>query len=210
MYTCGYVPDIFDILIKYDLLNYFITYVKGGRFPNKVAWKSIVKNATLYHQLTKDVQCLSAKNDVSRYLNVHTKGYYLLYKVLKMLGVSQQDVRYRSQIRAVAKLIAIPVHSEYKPCQICGIEFKDVVEHVFMRCTYYIDERNDLWDKILDRFGVEFAVDLFQYPEEECLNIFLGKRYIKRKENIRDFYKIIAQYGNIVAQGITINIPWFK
>ena len=40
MYTCGYVPDIFDILIKYDLLNYFITYVKGGRFPNKLLGKA--------------------------------------------------------------------------------------------------------------------------------------------------------------------------
>ena len=56
---------------------------------------------------------------------------------------------------------------------------RELVEHVFMRCLYYFDERNDLGDKILDRFGIEIAVDLFQYPEEECFNIFLGKRYIK-------------------------------
>ena len=210
MYKYGYVPDIFYILIKYDLLDYFMTYVNGGRFPNKLAWKAIVKDATLQHQLTNDVKYLSTKKDVPRYLDVHKKGFYLLYKVLKMLGLTQQDVLYRSQIRAMAKFIAIPVQVEYKPCQLCGIEFNDVVEHVFMRCMYYIDDRNDLWDKILDRFGLEIAVDLFQYPEEECLNIFLGKSYIKRKENIKDFYKLIAQYGSIFAEGIKVNIPWFK
>ena len=207
LYQNGYIPDIYATLVKYDLLDYFMRYITGGQFPGKIIWKALVKEAVLKYELENNELRLREMNDVPRYLRIHKRGFYLVYKVLKMIPDQTQC---RSDIRALSKLISIPLLSEYETCELCGIEFNDIVEHAFMRCMWFNEIRSEMWDKILDRFGVEMAVYLFQCPEEQCLDIFLGRTYIKGKDKLRDFYTIIAYYSRIFIQCIYVNLPWYK
>jgi hypothetical protein len=130
-----------------------------------------------------------------------------MYKVLKLIPDQTQS---RSDNRALWKLISLPLLTEYETCELCGIEFNDIVEHAFMRCMWFNEIRSEMWDKILDQFGVEMAVYLFQCPEEQCLDIFLGRTYIKGKDKLRDFYTIIAYYCRILTHCIHVNLIWFK
>jgi exonuclease III len=207
LYQNGYVPDIYATLAKYHLLDYFMRYITGGKFPDKIIWKALVKEAVLKYELENNELCLKEINDVPRYLRIHKKGFYLMYKVLKLIPDQTQS---RSDIRALSKLITLPLLSEYKTCELCGIEFNDIVEHAFMRCMWFNEIRSEMWDKILDQFGVEMAVYLFQCPEEQCLDIFLGRTYIKGKDKLRDFYTIIAYYCRILTHCIHVNLIWFK
>ena len=48
-----------------------------------------------------------------------------------------------------------------------------------------INSRNDLWDDILNVFGVEISAQLFQKEDEEVVRIMLGMRWdrLSTKQN---------------------------
>ena len=46
-----------------------------------------------------------------------------------------------------------------------------------MRCENLVDERNELWDRSLDTFGVSAEVDLFNRDDDDILEILLGKTW---------------------------------
>ena len=41
----GFIPDIVEILSKYDLTQYLLDNIADGHFPCKAIWKSLVQNA---------------------------------------------------------------------------------------------------------------------------------------------------------------------
>ena len=41
----GFIPDILNILCKYNLYEFLITYISDGNFPDKLQWKRLVVNA---------------------------------------------------------------------------------------------------------------------------------------------------------------------
>ena len=41
--TQGYIPDMYRLICKYNLLDYFKSYLETSLFPPKYAWKKILK-----------------------------------------------------------------------------------------------------------------------------------------------------------------------
>ena len=82
-------------------------------------------------------------------------------------------------------MISIPHQCGVVICIVCTKPFTDYVEHIFSRCAGVINSRNDLWDDILNVFGVEISAQLFQKEDKEVIRIMLGKRWdrLSTKQN---------------------------
>ncbi len=49
----GFIPDVCEILVKYNLMDYLQTYMNTGVFPLKCAWKRVTGlNIATYHKRT--------------------------------------------------------------------------------------------------------------------------------------------------------------
>ena len=65
----GFIPDIVDIIVKYDLWEYFANYIRDGYFPSKAMWRNIVnKGIKLYEERGyKDCVALKTRCVEKRY-----------------------------------------------------------------------------------------------------------------------------------------------
>ena len=57
----GFVPDIYNILSKFNLSKYLETYIQSNKFPTKYCWKQIVKKSITY---TEQMVTLNVLNDI--------------------------------------------------------------------------------------------------------------------------------------------------
>lgn len=67
----GFIPDIVNILTKYELLDYLIDYISDGLFPNKPTWKIIVNCAIDKEQTQGWRQRIESDSDFSRFRQLH-------------------------------------------------------------------------------------------------------------------------------------------
>ena len=67
----GYIPDIFEILKKYDLLQFIVNYINSGIFPNKLVWKRLVKNSIYTYESSAWLQRMSCQNVFDRFVSIH-------------------------------------------------------------------------------------------------------------------------------------------
>ena len=47
----GFVPDIVEILVNYDLLEVLMTYILTNDFPTKTLWKKTVNKHAQVHKM---------------------------------------------------------------------------------------------------------------------------------------------------------------
>ncbi len=74
----GYIANISNILRKYNLQSYLMTYAQGGEFPLKKFWKTIVREQVMNYERTKYVEVLIQRNDVDRFQRI--MGQHLFKK----------------------------------------------------------------------------------------------------------------------------------
>ncbi len=66
-------------------------------------------------------------------------------------------------------------------CLSCGNNYADIVKHNIADCTICMNVRNELWDTIFDVLDIYSSVDLFNKTDDDIIDIFLGKKWIKLK-----------------------------
>ncbi len=58
----GFIPDIVDIIVKYDLWEYFAHNIRDGYFPSKAMWRNIVNKSINLHEERCYKDCLLDTN----------------------------------------------------------------------------------------------------------------------------------------------------
>jgi len=161
--------DLIRVLIKYNLLNYLVTYAKGGTFPDKIIWKHIVIDeiSKVEERLWKYGLC---SKGVSRYQRVQP-----LLQVNKMYNLIRSNLNQRENIMYIVRILSIIEEGEPLLCPGCGKIFTDAADHVINRCSSLIKQRNDMWNNILDNIDVTSESLFISKDEEETLDILLGK-----------------------------------
>jgi hypothetical protein len=71
------------------------------------------------------------------------------------------------------------------------------VEHILIRCEQLLEERNDLWENIVNVLGVKAEVELFCKEDEDIMRIMLGKEWQYLNKDQYD------QFTCIVARAVT-------
>ena len=66
----GFLPDIFKILEKYNLVEYLHNYLTNYTFPTAPVWKRTVKNLLYQHQSKSYRQAISTDSDFVRFKHI--------------------------------------------------------------------------------------------------------------------------------------------
>ena len=181
------------------------TYLAGGRFPGKKEWNAIVSEQ-INDRSGHDWQNGLTNKGAYRYMAIQKRLQpNILYQIIK------SNKSQRHYIMKLITMISIPHQCGVVICNLCTKPFTDYVEHIFSRCAGVINSRNDLWDDILNVFGVEISAQLFQKEDEEVIRIMLGKRWdrLSTKQN-ELFLSHVAQWihnilNNNVIHEVYIN-----
>ena len=202
----GSITDaICSLINQYHLNDHLNTYLAGGRFPGKKEWNAIVSEQ-INDRSGHDWQNGLTNKGAYRYMAIQKRLQpNILYQIIK------SNKSQRHYIMKLITMISIPHQCGVVICNLCTKPFTDYVEHIFSRCAGVINSRNDLWDDILNVFGVEISAQLFQKEDEEVIRIMLGKRWdrLSTKQN-ELFLSHVAQWihnilNNNVIHEVYIN-----
>ena len=165
--------DLMSVSKRYNLSQYILAYASGSTFPQKQAWKAIVND----HVNAQDQQIWSDclfKKQAYRFIDVQPQ-----LQPNPLYGVIKRNKNNRKNIMILIQLLSVPDNCNVFICNLCNKSTSDYVDHIMTSCECLIDNRDKLWDNILDALGVEAEVNLFQRDDEQVTRIMLGKVWIQ-------------------------------
>ena len=142
----GYFPDIYKIMRKYGLSEYFESYIRFNVFPSKNIWKRLVKSRIHDNEVNSWHNRLSAP-DFNRFRQLHTD-----YSP-RTLWIESKESRHLLPIsRSCLQMIAGMAETTFSHpcCQFCNREIHiNIIDHYVHSCSYLDAERVSLWYNIL-------------------------------------------------------------
>ena len=125
--TQGFIKDILEILTKYNLVEYLLSYVETAHFPTELTWKSIVRKAISTQQIHNWSAGIDAKPELEYYGLIHQD-----LKPLELWSVVFRNPVFLKAIVNTVNVISgnvlstimskITVRENDVLCRICGIE----------------------------------------------------------------------------------------
>ena len=189
----GFVPDIMNILdnfsvIKADFQNFLSTHVikDKKKWRNTVSWQLKQREEKDWHD------CLEQKPEFSRFANVHTKLQPAIHWV-----IAGRFPQYTWAYGILLYLAAQPVFEKDEDgniiivqCNKCNIHTSDIVKHMIIECVSLRNERNQLFENIIDVLDIDTSTELLNCEVKDvCLT---SKRSIERNVTVIEF--IVCYY----------------
>ena len=66
----GFIPDIVYLLYRYELLDHLNNWLTNGTFPDRNAWKRIVRNSVSVHYLDARSARIASDSDFSKFRSI--------------------------------------------------------------------------------------------------------------------------------------------
>ena len=133
----GFIPNAVRLLIKYNLFNYLLVYVRNSTFPNRYRWKKIV-NITL-KQFHTNAWKLRAQHDVdfTRFLAVHGS---IQQSNLYLLANNRHEIIH---VISSVKVLTARSFKQYT-CKICNDHVSQLPRHNCLLSWHELSERKCL------------------------------------------------------------------
>ncbi|OOZ37539.1 RNA-directed DNA polymerase, partial [Solemya elarraichensis gill symbiont] len=159
----GFIPDICDILSRYNLTQYLTSFMETNGFPTKNVWKRIVKNRIRHTENTLLRTRINHDSDFARFRDVHNE-----YKPLVHWQISKTANDKRKTFLLCKALSQIP-QNIHQICEKCDRPFRDTLRHLVTSCpsTHYF--RSTFFDFVLNIFGIDTFVMLDELNGEQLL-----------------------------------------
>ena len=212
----GFVPDILRILELCDLKDSLMTYMHGGRFPTKHAWKLMTKNAVVNWDYGRACHNLRNKTDCDRYIrSMSTDNHaqmHPFYNIMRRTSV----IRDNKAIWFMIKIISLPSRTyDVTSCKLCGKDFVDIVCHIITQCPPLYQERNILWDYTMDTLDVRLSVKLScmedeRFLEKLILSTWNGFSRLTDKQTDTWYHGLAKVVHEQFINGFQANYPWLK
>lgn len=170
--SSGFVPDVIQILEKYQLFEHIKVFINARSFPSKSQWKFIIHSAIKLHEERKLSVSLTNPR-LKRFAYV----YGVSLNVHPMWLMEHNAKGYRQHFRNFIKLngVLCDVNTQ-QDCLYCNKIFEDHLDHYFHSCDKYQDSREYFWSLVMNTCSVEFSVYLYNLPDPEMTCIILGRR----------------------------------
>ena len=188
------MPDIVNVLARYNLSSYLEKYITDYIFPATAIWKRTVKYALFQHQIKPFQHNMEADTDFIRFKKIH---YFIKPSILWKAASTPAEVKLMHFTITCSVLIPREVT---EVCRNCGIVFTDPLSHITTSCIATLNVRTTFWDYIVDTLSPSCSVFLSGLDNEEFLHILLGKQLPTIVEEFHDrkayfsFVKICANY----------------
>lgn len=169
----GFIPDIYKILHKYDLIDILSSYCKTGVFPSKCRWKTVVNN----NIKTKQMNLLQER--------VMTDGSLCDYCIIQSLSevkpcdfwkISQFNRTLLKTAQASIKLTVLLFSKPYVcTCRKCNSYTDNIVMHLSFECEKTVHIRDMLWTSLLHFLGNNaYAKFITMQPRLQLIHILSG------------------------------------
>lgn len=165
----GFIPDIIDILRKYSLHTYLLTWVTTGTFPHKYSWKTIVRSTINdFHIQQRQIRMLMDP-DFHRFNSVfqHNKPCNIWSFV-----DNASDIR---NFKFTCKLIVSTKTLCLSTCHLCNSPYEDIFCHITLSCGALSDCHNEWWNTIVNSFHIDLGVELCGLCETHLFLVVLGR-----------------------------------
>lgn len=195
--TKGFVPEIVDILWKYELIEYLYIYIKGGQFMDKIPWKYTVKSCVDQYVRGQQENSLRDKGDTVYAIQVLNSPHMNLYNIAKLYP------KHRFQIQSIVRLCTYPILIEGVCCCLCTETVHDRVKHLICDCPVLTQPRQTMWDNVTDVMGTRLSSELYNMDETDLICILLGK-YWASVEVEQENEKLYEQFIIAISQFLKV------
>jgi len=146
----GFMPDIYRLLGKYNLLDVVESFINTSFFPSRYQWKRLVRG------------CVNSKGSNSRHIYMLGKGCFSAYlqNCCNILSPSpiwflaQQYPHMLPECQSTAILLSKLFCNDFaKTCEKCGDSVSNLTLHIVHYCSKNETIRQRLWGKLLEFCG---------------------------------------------------------
>ena len=192
----GFIPDVVNILRKYDLFDYIDNLVANSAFLSQIKWKQIVKNRVHQHEEEHLQQRLSDSSDFDFFKRIHCKiephRAWTILRTNPYLKVQAQFV-----VSLCSLMVPEPLESELL-CEKCGIIYSNPIVHIMTQCSSVLEIRDLLWMELINIGAIEFSVTLHQMDDTQLTLTLLSCNsdtcFELSKEDSNNFTVICLKY----------------
>jgi len=124
----GCVPEILNILSKYNLSDFLTCYTRNADFPEKPHWKRIVVDAVNQKHDYDWQTCINLDNDFNRFREIHFS-----VSIANVWKFPTNCSKLRTG-KFIAKLISSVPHNNEQSCEIEKRVCKDICIHASLSC----------------------------------------------------------------------------
>ena len=140
----GFIPDIWEILRRFELLEFVTTYVANSKFPSKSQWKSLVYQKVSQFYEDEWSQRLQNDSDFNRFKVLHPRlEMSIIWKL--PLNKSIASVAFLVS-RLWSKVTQQPPNIER--CNLCKTATSDIHKHIVSSCPNFLRQRLELTNNI--------------------------------------------------------------
>ena len=172
----GYIPDIFKILKKYDMVHFIVNYIESSIFPSKLVWKKLVKRNIYKYESSQWLQRMRCQNVFDRFMSVHTVIKPAILWKCALNGLSLKNSRVVSKIRTDIS----PTVS--RVCKFCESIYTDCYSHITTICPLTQSIRNIFFEHVHLKHGQHMFDKLLNGECEDVLRYLIG-RYSNELDN---------------------------
>jgi hypothetical protein len=125
----GFIRDIWQMLLKYNLMNYLQSFVNETKFPRKFSWKNIIRQSIHNYQLESWLNRTETDRDFLMFRDLH---HSITPARIYKFDFSFDDIKF---IKFVAKLWTVIPLEILKTCTLCNEVYNDPIQHATLWCN---------------------------------------------------------------------------
>lgn len=193
----GFVPDLFNILNKYHLLQYLYSFMNYVELPPKSSWRRIIQKAIHDYEKNRIHSVMSNNPDFIRFKSIHSA--YKPYHIWKIPS-HPAELKLIQFIVRCTTLVPLTLNHV---CPHCNRNFRDTLCHIVTSCESTLDIRNAFMEYIVDNYTPQFSVSITSLDNEELLQFLLGRHTdLSEALDEADYRKLFIVSASYVASSV--------
>lgn len=200
----GFIPDVVEVLKKYDLCFILQDYLENGSVPTAKEWKKVIITKISNSQTAVWKDGIQEKKELDHYGSIHTS-----LQPLELWNTAKSNPYFINTITNSVNIICGNVPDafvkatidtgDYFICKLCKRHFCDISMHFIIQCSYSAAKREEILDEVMDFLDVRHCVELFNLNDLDFYRVFIGGNISFFKNNDRSYFD---KFVIIVSVGI--------
>ena len=175
----GFIPDIYRLLIQYDLVHWIDEFLLHQQFPSKLHWKKIVIEKIEEAEANAWRLGISSKPELEIYGYAHQNLQPLsLWKTAKRNSYAIKPIANLVNILCgnvpSALIMAVTEHTNNYSCDFCGRITSNIAKHFIMDCQLVSVERNKMLDDLHDNLHISTCAALWNQDDIDIYSCLIG------------------------------------
>ena len=156
IHQTGFIPDIWQILRRYQLDEYVTTYITSSKFPSKHQWKTLISRKITQRYEGEWSQRVQNDSDFNRFKLLHPR---LEMSVVWKLPLNKSIASVAFLVSRLWSKVTQQIPS-IEQCNLCKAATSDIWKHIVSSCPYFQQQRLELVYNISQNVSEEISIFL--------------------------------------------------